>query len=82
VLLVDPMLATGGSAVLAAGLVQAAGATDLRLLCLVAAPEGLAAFSGAWPDVPIYTPAVDRGLDTRKFILPGPGDFGDRLYGT
>jgi uracil phosphoribosyltransferase len=82
VLLVDPMLATGGSAVLAAGLVRAAGAADLRLLCLVAAPEGLAAFSGAWPDVPIYTPAVDRGLDARKFILPGLGDFGDRLYGT
>jgi uracil phosphoribosyltransferase len=82
VLLVDPMLATGGSAVLAAGLVRAAGATDIRLLCLVAAPEGLAAFSGAWPDIPIYTPAVDRGLDARKFILPGLGDFGDRLYGT
>ena len=82
VLLVDPMLATGGSAVLAAGLVTAAGATDLRLVCLVAAPEGLAAFSAAWPDVPIYTPAVDRGLNARKFILPGLGDFGDRLYGT
>jgi len=82
VLLVDPMLATGGSAVLAAGLVTAAGATDLRLACLVAAPEGLAAFSGAWPAVPIYTPAVDRALNARKFILPGLGDFGDRLYGT
>ncbi len=82
VLLVDPMLATGGSAVMAAGLVAAAGATDLRLACLVAAPEGLAAFAAAWPEVPIYTPAVDRGLNTRKFILPGLGDFGDRLYGT
>jgi uracil phosphoribosyltransferase len=82
VLLVDPMLATGGSAVLAASLVTAAGATDLRLLCLVAAPEGLAAFSAAWPTVPVYTPAVDRGLNARKFILPGLGDFGDRLYGT
>ena len=82
VLLVDPMLATGGSAVMAAGLLTAAGAADLRLLCLVAAPEGLAAFSAAWPDVPIYTPAVDRGLNARKFILPGLGDFGDRLYGT
>jgi uracil phosphoribosyltransferase len=82
VLLVDPMLATGGSAVLAASLVTAAGATDLRLLCLVAAPEGLAAFSAAWPDVPVFTPAVDRGLNARKFILPGLGDFGDRLYGT
>ncbi len=82
VLLVDPMLATGGSAVLAASLVTAAGATNLRLLCLVAAPEGLAAFAAAWPDVPVYTPAVDRGLNARKFILPGLGDFGDRLYGT
>jgi uracil phosphoribosyltransferase len=82
VLLVDPMLATGGSAVMAAGLLTAAGATDLRLLCLVAAPEGLAAFSAAWPNVPIYTPAVDRGLNPQKFILPGLGDFGDRLYGT
>ena len=82
VLLVDPMLATGGSAVLAASLVTAAGATDVRLLCLVAAPEGLAAFSAAWPDIPVFTPAVDRGLDARKFILPGLGDFGDRLYGT
>jgi len=82
VLLVDPMLATGGSAVLAASLVAAAGATDLRLVCLVAAPEGLAAFSAAWPDVPVYTPAVDRQLNARKFILPGLGDFGDRLYGT
>ncbi len=82
VLLVDPMLATGGSAFMAAGLVAAAGATDLRLACLVAAPEGLAAFAAAWPAVPIYTPAVDRGLNARKFILPGLGDFGDRLYGT
>ncbi len=82
VLLVDPMLATGGSAVLAAGLAAAAGASDLRLLCLVAAPEGLAAFSAAWPNVSVYTPAVDRGLNARKFILPGLGDFGDRLYGT
>jgi len=82
VLLVDPMLATGGSAVMAAGLVAAAGATDLRLACLVAAPEGLAVFSDTWPAVPIYTSAVDRGLNARKFILPGLGDFGDRLYGT
>lgn len=82
VLLVDPMLATGGSAVMAARLLTAAGATNLRLLCLVAAPEGLAAFDAEWPAVPIFTPAVDRALNERKFILPGLGDFGDRLYGT
>lgn len=82
VLLVDPMLATGGSAIAAAALVRAAGGRDVRLICLIAAPEGIAAFDAAHPDIPIYTPAVDRALNARKFILPGLGDFGDRLYGT
>ena len=82
VLVVDPMLATGGSAVSAVSLVKQAGAVDIRLVCIVAAPEGVAAMEAAHADVPIYTPAVDRELNAQKFILPGLGDFGDRLYGT
>jgi uracil phosphoribosyltransferase len=82
VLIVDPMLATGGSAVAVLNLVAAAGARDIRLLCIVAAPEGLAAVGAAHPDVEIFTTAIDRALDARKFIVPGLGDFGDRLYGT
>lgn len=82
VLIVDPMLATGGSAVAVLDLVAAAGATDIRLLCIVAAPEGLKAVEAAHPRVQIFTPAIDRELNARKFILPGLGDFGDRLYGT
>ncbi len=82
VLLVDPMLATGGSAVAALRLLRDAGARDIRLVCIVAAPEGLAAVERHDPAVWIYTPAVDRGLDARNFILPGLGDFGDRLFGT
>ena len=82
VLLIDPMLATGGSAVAAANLLRDAGAVDMRLVCLVAAPEGVATFEAAHPDVPIFTPVIDRQLNERKFILPGLGDFGDRLYGT
>jgi uracil phosphoribosyltransferase len=81
-LVVDPMLATGGSAVSAVTALQAAGAHDIRLLCIVAAPEGIAAVEAAHPSVHIYTPVVDRELNPQKFILPGLGDFGDRLYGT
>jgi uracil phosphoribosyltransferase len=81
-LVVDPMLATGGSAVSAVTALQHAGAVDIRLLCIVAAPEGIAAVESAHPSVHIYTPAVDRELNAHKFILPGLGDFGDRLYGT
>jgi uracil phosphoribosyltransferase len=81
-LIVDPMLATGGSAIAAIELVKSAGARDVRLLCIVAAPEGIAAVETAHPTLPIYTPAVDRELNASKFILPGLGDFGDRLYGT
>jgi len=82
VLIVDPMLATGGSAVSALGEVMAGGARDVRLVCIVAAPEGIAAVESAYPGVDIFTVAVDRELNARKFILPGLGDFGDRLYGT
>jgi uracil phosphoribosyltransferase len=82
VLLLDPMLATGGSAVEAVGSLMWAGARDIRLLCVVAAPEGLGVLAERFPAVSIYASAQDRGLDARKFILPGLGDFGDRLYGT
>ena len=81
-LIVDPMLATGGSAVAAITTLQRAGARDIRLICIVAAPEGIAAVEAAHPGVHVFTPAIDRGLDANKFILPGLGDFGDRLYGT
>jgi uracil phosphoribosyltransferase len=81
-LIVDPMLATGGSAVAAIAMLQQAGARDIRLVCIVAAPEGIAAVESAHPGVHIFTPAIDRELNARKFILPGLGDFGDRLYGT
>jgi uracil phosphoribosyltransferase len=82
VLMVDPMLATGGSAVDAIQVLLDAGARDIRILCIVAAPEGIAAVEAAHPHVRIYTPVIDRGLNDRKFIVPGLGDFGDRLYGT
>jgi len=82
VLVVDPMLATGGSACMALDLVRAAGAQDIRLLSIVAAPEGVATVQAAYPHVDIYTSAIDRQLNDQKYILPGLGDFGDRLYGT
>lgn len=82
VLCVDPMLATGGSAVQALNLLRANGAKDLALTVIVAAPEGVAIVEQAHPDVPIYTAALDRELNPQKYILPGLGDFGDRLYGT
>ncbi len=82
VLVTDPMLATGGSAVAALELLREAGAKDVRFVCVVAAPEGIAAIERRFPDIPIYTPVVDRGLNAQKFIIPGLGDFGDRLFGT
>jgi uracil phosphoribosyltransferase len=82
VLMIDPMLATGGSAVAALDLLRNAGARAARMICIVAAPEGIALVEQHHPDVEIYTPAIDRGLNAHKFILPGLGDFGDRLYGT
>jgi uracil phosphoribosyltransferase len=81
-LIVDPMLATGGSAVSAITVLQRAGAQDIRLICIVAAPEGVAAVEAAHPGVHVFAPAIDRGLNAHRFILPGLGDFGDRLYGT
>jgi uracil phosphoribosyltransferase len=82
VLVVDPMLATGGSAVQALTLVKQHGATEVSLVCIVGAPAGVAAVAGAHPEVPIILGALDRELNARKYILPGLGDFGDRLYGT
>ena len=82
VLLVDPMLATGGSAVQAIDVIKQKGGREICMLNVVAAPEGVKAVEEAHPDVTIYTGALDRGLDDKKYILPGLGDFGDRLYGT
>ncbi len=82
VLVIDPMLATGGSAVAALDLLAAAGARDMRMICIVSAPEGIALVQAHHPSVPIYTPVVDERLNDHKFIVPGLGDFGDRLYGT
>jgi uracil phosphoribosyltransferase len=81
-LVVDPMLATGGSALAAISFLEQAGAKDIRLVCIVAAPEGIAAVEAAHPSVHVFTPVIDRQLNAQKFILPGLGDFGDRLYGT
>jgi uracil phosphoribosyltransferase len=82
VLMIDPMLATGGSAVAALDLLRKSGARDVRMICIVAAPEGIALVEQHHPDVHVFTPVVDTGLNAHKFIVPGLGDFGDRLYGT
>ncbi len=82
VYLLDPMLATGGSAVHALDRLREAGAQRLALVCLVAAPEGLAALEGKHADVPVWTAAIDRELDDRGYIRPGLGDAGDRVFGT
>lgn len=82
ILLLDPMLATGGSAVAAVASLLEAGARRVRFACLVAAPEGIATFEQAHPGVPVFTAAVDRCLNEHGYILPGLGDAGDRLFGT
>lgn len=82
VIVVDPMLATGGSAVLALDVLREAGATDISLVCIVCSPEGVKVVEAAHADVPIFTGALDRELNAKRYILPGLGDFGDRLYGT
>jgi len=82
VFIVDPMLATGGSAVQALSEVKKQGAADARLVCIVSSPEGVAEVEKHHPGTVIHTAALDRGLNARKYILPGLGDFGDRLYGT
>jgi uracil phosphoribosyltransferase len=82
VLMIDPMLATGGSAVAALDMLRESGARHVRMICIVSAPEGIALVERHHPDVHIYTPVIDQGLNDHKFIVPGLGDFGDRLYGT
>ncbi|MBL0920875.1 MAG: uracil phosphoribosyltransferase [Phycisphaerales bacterium] len=82
VILVDPMLATGGSAVAALAILRGSGASDLRMICLVASPEGVERMRREHPDVRIYAAALDRRLNERGYILPGLGDAGDRMYGT
>jgi uracil phosphoribosyltransferase len=78
----DPMLATGRSSAAAVDAVKKAGARSVSLVCLVAAPEGIAHFQSEHPDVKVVTASIDRGLDERGYIVPGLGDAGDRLYGT
>jgi len=81
-IVVDPMLATGNSAAAAVQRIKDVGATRVKFVCLLAAPEGLTAFSEQHPDVPIVTASVDRELNDHAYILPGLGDAGDRMYGT
>lgn len=81
-LVVDPMLATGYSAIAAIDKVKESGAKNIKFMCLIAAPEGVKAFQEAHPDVHIYTAAIDRELSDHGYILPGIGDAGDRIYGT
>lgn len=82
VIAVDPMLATGNSSVAAIDLLKQAGATDIRFMCLLAAPEGVARMKEAHPDVPIVTAAIDDHLNEHGYIVPGLGDAGDRMFGT
>jgi uracil phosphoribosyltransferase len=82
VIVVDPMLATGHSAAAALTRLKAAGAASIKYVCLLAAPEGVAALHAAHPDIPVYTAAVDDHLNSHGYIVPGLGDAGDRLFGT
>ena len=82
VIMLDPMLATANSAVAAVERIKEAGARNIKMVCLLAAPEGIRAFNAAHPDVPIFTASIDERLDHHGYIVPGLGDAGDRLYGT
>ncbi len=82
VLVLDPMLATGGSAAACISQLYEKGAAQVKLLCIVAAPEGVRLLETTFPDLEIVTASLDRGLNEKKYILPGLGDFGDRLFGT
>lgn len=82
VIVLDPMLATGNSAAAAVERLKACQPRSIRFVCLLTCPEGIARFHRQHPDVPIFTPAVDRGLDEHGYIVPGLGDAGDRLFGT
>ena len=81
-LIVDPMLATGNSAAAAVARLKQTNPKSIKFVCLLATPEGIETFHSAHPDVPIYTAAIDRGLDAHGYILPGLGDAGDRIFGT
>ncbi len=82
VIVVDPMLATANSAIAAIDKLKGRGATNIRFLCLLAAPEGIERFTKAHPDVPVFTASIDRELNEKGYIMPGLGDAGDRMYGT
>lgn len=82
VIVVDPLLATGNSAIAAVSEIKETTPKSIKFLCLIAAPQGIAAFHEEHPDVPIFTAAIDRGLNEKGYIVPGIGDAGDRLYGT
>lgn len=82
ILVIDPMLATGGSAIMAADYLRRLGAKKMKFICLIAAPEGISAFHEKHPDIPVFTASVDRCLNPNKYILPGLGDAGDRIFGT
>ncbi|HEY4199264.1 MAG TPA: uracil phosphoribosyltransferase [Devosiaceae bacterium] len=82
IIVVDPMLATANSAIAAVDRLKRRGANKLRFLCLLAAPEGVAKFTEAHPDVPVFTAAIDSHLNEKGYIVPGLGDAGDRMYGT
>lgn len=81
-IVVDPMLATGNSAVAAIDRIKESGPRSIKFVCLLACPEGVAAFHGAHPDIPVYTAAIDERLNEKSYIVPGLGDAGDRLFGT
>ena len=81
-IIIDPMLATGGSTVAAIDQLKAFGAKDIMVICIVTCPEGLALVEQEHPEVPIYTAAIDDHLNENKYIVPGLGDAGDRLFGT
>ena len=82
VIVMDPMLATANSAIAAVDRLKSRGVSDLRFVCLLAAPEGIAKFTAAHPDVPVWTAAIDSHLNDHGYIVPGLGDAGDRMYGT
>lgn len=82
IIVVDPMLATANSGIAAIDKLKERGATNIRFLCLLAAPEGIERFTSAHPDVPVYTASIDRQLNEKGYILPGLGDAGDRMFGT
>lgn len=82
VILIDPMLATGGSAIDAISIIKKYGATKIRFICIIAAPEGVKAFCEKYPDIPLYIGNLDRELNDKAYICPGLGDCGDRIFGT